>query len=182
MSELTETHGDLLRKIRWAIGVFVVGLVVSGLTAFPLRWEVELLAAWAGAGEATAEELARGSGVLDGEGGVRWWLVTVREGLRDAEARYPFLAYGTDWLAFAHLVIAVAFWGPWKDPVRNKWVVEWGMICCVAVIPLAMICGPIRGIPFWWRVIDSLFGVVGLVPLILVRVWIGRLERLRAGG
>ena len=30
------------------------------------------------------------------------------------------IAYGTDWLAFAHITIAVAFLGPLKDPVRNR--------------------------------------------------------------
>jgi hypothetical protein len=39
------------------------------------------------------------------------------------------------------------------------------MIACALVIPLALICGPIRGIPFWWRLIDCSFGVIGLVPL-----------------
>jgi hypothetical protein len=34
------------------------------------------------------------------------------------------------------------------------------------VIPLAFICGPIRGIPFWWRVIDCSFGVFGALPLL----------------
>jgi hypothetical protein len=81
---------------------------------------------------------------------------------------YPFLAYGTDWLAFAHIVIAIAFWGPIKDPVRNVWVVEFGMIACVSVIPLALVCGPIRGIPFYWQLIDCSFGVVGLIVLIIV--------------
>ena len=28
------------------------------------------------------------------------------------------------------------------------------MIACFALIPLALICGPIRGIPWFWRVID----------------------------
>ena len=74
-------------------------------------------------------------------------------------------AYGTDWLAFAHLVIAVAFVGPLRDPVKNVWVVEWGMIACLSVIPLALICGPIRGIPFCWQIIDCSFGVVGVIPL-----------------
>jgi hypothetical protein len=34
------------------------------------------------------------------------------------------------------------------------------------VIPLALICGSIRGIPFYWRLIDGSFGVIGLIPLI----------------
>ena len=44
------------------------------------------------------------------------WLVTVRDALIATNDRYPFLAYGYDWLAFAHLVIAVAFVGPFAIP------------------------------------------------------------------
>ena len=80
-------------------------------------------------------------------------------------ARYPFLAYGTDWLAFAHLVIAVAFVGPWRDPVRNRWVVTFGLIACAGVIPLALIAGAVRGIPLYWRLIDCAFGVGGAALL-----------------
>jgi hypothetical protein len=43
--------------------------------------------------------------------GLLAWIVRVRNGLLATQAQYPFLAYGTDWLAFAHLVIATAFWG-----------------------------------------------------------------------
>jgi hypothetical protein len=75
--------------------------------------------------------------------------------------------YGTDWLAFGHLMIAIAFIGPLRDPVRNIWVVEFGMIACVLVIPAALICGFVRGIPFFWRLIDCSFGVFGIVPLYL---------------
>jgi hypothetical protein len=71
------------------------------------------------------------------------------------------MAYGTDWLAFAHLVIAVAFIGPLRDPVRNIWVIEFGLIACVAVFPLAFIAGSVRGIPFYWQLIDCSFGVGG---------------------
>ncbi len=74
------------------------------------------------------------------------WISFVHNGLTEMYQKHPFIAYGTDWLAFAHLVIAVAFWGPIKDTVKNIWGVEFGMIACVMVIPLAMICGPIRGI------------------------------------
>jgi hypothetical protein len=84
-------------------------------------------------------------------------------------AHYPFLAYGTDWLAFAHLVIAVAFIGPYFDPIRNKWVITFGLIACVGVIPLALIAGPIRGIPFGWRLIDCSFGVCGAIPFCCAR-------------
>jgi hypothetical protein len=87
------------------------------------------------------------------------------------------MAYGTDWLAFAHFVIAIAFIGPWRDPVKNVWVIEFGMIACVLVIPFALVMGQIRGIPLGWRLIDCSFGVVGFVPLWFVRRRIHALER-----
>jgi hypothetical protein len=75
------------------------------------------------------------------------------------------MAYGTDWLAFGHLAIALFFIGPLIDPARNIWVIQAGLIACVAVIPLALICGPIRGIPIYWRLIDCSFGIGGFIPL-----------------
>jgi hypothetical protein len=101
----------------------------------------------------------------------------VNEGLTATNGRYPFLAYGTDWLAFAHLIIAVAFIGPYIDPVRNKWVITFGLIACAGVLPLAFIAGAIRGIPLPWRLIDCSFGVVGSVPLLICRRAIAALER-----
>jgi len=44
-----------------------------------------------------------------------------------------------------------------------------------------MICGPIRGIPFYWRLIDCSFGVFGFIPLWVVRRSILELEEMRAG-
>ncbi|MGB9416657.1 MAG: hypothetical protein WCB58_10095 [Acidobacteriaceae bacterium] len=105
------------------------------------------------------------------------WVERVNEGLTATHAHYPFLAYGTDWLAFAHLVIAVAFIGPYLDPIRNKWVITFGLIACGGVIPLALIAGPIRGIPFGWRLIDCSFGVCGAIPLFLCDRLVRKMER-----
>ena len=92
------------------------------------------------------------------------------------------MAYGTDWLAFAHIAIAVYFIGPLIDPVRNEWVLYAGLIGCILVLPLALICGPLRGIPLYWRLIDCSFGVFGALPL-LYCVRLTRLLRMgqRAG-
>ncbi|MBK8498190.1 MAG: hypothetical protein IPL52_05105 [Flavobacteriales bacterium] len=87
------------------------------------------------------------------------------------------LFYGTDWLAFAHIVIALAFIGPYRDPVRNKWVIEWGLWCCLLVLPLAFFWAPYRGIPFSWCCVDASFGVLGAIPLWLVRRRIQKMER-----
>ncbi|MER7520207.1 hypothetical protein [Streptomyces sp. NPDC126499] len=166
---MSDTNGPraLLKRIRVWLVVFIVCLVLSGATAFPLvtelRWAESALTSWA-------------APLADLFPGLLEWIGRVRDGLDAADARYPFLLYGTDWLAFAHLVIAVAFYGPYRDPVRNIWVVQFGMIACAGIIPLALICGPIRGIPFWWSVIDMSFGVIGILPLLAVHRLIRRLE------
>ena len=154
-----------LKRIRILLIVFVVGLVLSGLTAFPLVTEVGILRSFLGLGTGLGAALPN----------LAAWIERVHAGLVETDARYPFILYGTDWLAFAHLVIAVAFWGPYKDPLKNRWVVQFGMIACVAVIPLALIAGQVRGIPFVWRLIDCSFGVFGILPLWLVDREIRRL-------
>lgn len=158
-----------IKRSLWAIRiwlvVFVIGLIASGLTAFPIETELGYLVG-----------LLKHLGVHQSSA-LMTWLVRVRDTLADVNDRYPFLAYGTDWLAFAHLVIAVAFIGPIRDPVRNRWVVDFGLIACAAVVPLALIAGHVRGIPWWWRLIDCSFGVFGAVPLLVARSLIQRLER-----
>ncbi len=56
------------------------------------------------------------------------WILTVRDGLQESYARHPWLAYGTDWLAFAHFVIALFFIGSFIDPARNVWVLQAGIM------------------------------------------------------
>ena len=133
----------------------------------PLQTELDLMANWFGlaaSSSATAtSELPR-------------WLLTVREALREASASHPFLFYGTDWLAFGHFVIAIAFVGALRDPVRNRWLFDFGLIACVLVVPFALVCGGLRGIPIWRRLIDCSFGVVGFLPLWFCRKWSRELE------
>lgn len=147
------TDRDDRRAIRFWLALFMAGLVLSGVTAFPLQTEVHwLLSALE---SSRAQRIAETSHLLP-------WIARVDHGLADTDARYPFLAYGTDWLAFAHLVLAILFVGPYRDPIRNKWVITFGLIACGGVIPLALIAGHIRGIPIAWRLIDCSFGVFGL--------------------
>ena len=165
----------LLKRIRWLIFIFIVGLVLSGATAIPLETEMKLLVRLThGDGDA-------GGVVGTGSGGLAGWLNKVRDGLVEMNARYPFLAYGTDWLAFAHFVIALAFVGPWREPVRNVWVIEFGMLACVLVVPYALVLGGVREIPWGWRLLDCSFGVLGFVPLWICRRLIQRLSALNAG-
>lgn len=155
-------HGATLRlgRIRILLACFMVALVLSGMTAFALDTELGLLSEMLGIDAAAPPSSYTG---------LRFWIATVAHGLHETNRHYPFLAYGTDWLAFGHLVIAVFFIGPWIDPVHNRWVIDAGIIACVGVIPMALIAGAIRSIPFYWRLIDCSFGVFGIVPLWLVR-------------
>jgi hypothetical protein len=154
---------QLLRgRIRWLTWVFIVGLFLSGVTAIPLGPEVNWLAAH--------------FGVADKSSVVAGWLGRVSEALGQTESHYPFLFYGTDWLAFGHFMIALVFVGALRDPVRNWWLFDFGLIACALVIPYAFVFGGLRGIPMWWRLIDCSFGVFGFVPLWFCRRWARELE------
>lgn len=151
-----------LLKIRLLILFFIVMLALSGITAFPVETELHWL-------------LQFKSGMPNG---LQLWLTKVYEAIKDTNTNYPFLLYGYDWLAFAHLVIALMFIGPYREPIKNIWVIEWGMVACVCVLPLAFIAGPTRGIPVYWQLIDCSFGVIGIIPLYVCRRWIKHLANL----
>lgn len=154
----------LRKKIRNLIILFIIGLVLSGVTAFPIETELELV-------NANSNSLPLW---------LQNWISEVYLAVKLMNASYPFLSYGTDWLAFAHLVIAVAFVGPLRDPVRNIWVIQFGMIACGMVFPLAFIAGAVRQIPFYWQLIDCSFGVFGFVLLFYCYRNIRRLESIIA--
>ena len=159
-----KTKTDQIEKsVKALIIFFMVALVLSGITAFPIETELRWL----------VQMLTQNNNWLSS------WLRLVYTGLKVTNEQYPFISYGSDWLAFAHLVIAVAFIGPLKDPVKNIWVIEFGMIACIMIFPLALIAGEIRGIPLGWRLVDCAFGALGLIPLAICRHRIKQLEQLK---
>jgi hypothetical protein len=132
-----------------ALGIFILGLVLSGISALPLQWEITLLDRWLGAA-----------------GRVGDFISHVHSALIETYPRFAFLGYGTDWLAFSHFVIAMFFVLPFIDPMKYRTVLYVGLIACGGVIALALIAGPIRGIPFFWTLIDCSFGLFGAIPLL----------------
>lgn len=161
MEALTEKQ--LKSRIRRWLMLFIILLILSGVTAFPIETELDIFMKHSSAFPQW----------------VQFWLTTITDAVKNTNAAYPYLAYGTDWLAFSHLVIAVAFIGPLKEPVRNIWVIQFGMIACIMIFPLAFIAGPIRHIPLYWQLIDCSFGVLGLIPLYLVYKLIKQLELIQ---
>ena len=148
------------RIIKNWLKIFIVALFISGLTAIPVEKELTYIV-----------------NHFPFDGSIKGWLEQVLIGIRHTGKDYPFLFYGYDWLAFAHFLFAILFIGPLKNPVKNKWVIEFGIIACILIIPFAMIAGHFRGMPFWWRIIDCSFGVIGLIPLSICLKNIKKLEK-----
>ena len=143
----------MLFRYRIALGIFIAGLILSGISALPLQWELSVLDRWFAAGR------FGGVGFAD-------FISSVHSGITQTYARFPFIGYATDWLAFGHFVIAAFFILPFIDPIRYCAVLRVGLAACGGVIALALICGPIRGIPFFWTLIDCSFGIFGAIPLL----------------
>ena len=137
-----------LKKIKAALLLFIACLFLSGVTAIPIDSELKLLLNY-----------------IPVSGSLYYWLSKVLSAFIETKEKHPFLLYGYDWLAFAHFVLAILFIGPYKNPLRNIWEIEFGLIACVLVIPFAFIAGFFRGIPIGWRLIDCSFGVFGFVLL-----------------
>lgn len=167
--EKTKEEKKTLLIIRLLVIFFIGALVVSGATAFPLESELKLLCTMMGISTDISYENYTG---------LHQWIAYVYAGVANTNAGYPFLAYGTDWLAFAHIVIAIAFAGVFFKPVRNVWIVYWAMIACVAVIPTVIICGAIREIPVYWQLVDCSFGIFGIIPLLILLYYIKRLAKI----
>ena len=85
------------------------------------------------------------------------------------------MAYGTDWLAFAHFMFALLFVGLLFDAERNRFILRFGMIACVLIIPFAVFFGHAREIPWLWRMIYCSFGVIGFAVLLKVELLLNRL-------
>ena len=132
---------------------------MSGVTAFPLLAELNLLVHGGG-----LEARALGGGP---SAGLAAWVVHVRDGLAATYRDYPFIAYGTDWLAFGHIVIALFFFGPLIDPVRNMFILHVGLGVRAGVPAGADLRAAARH-PVPWRLVDCSFGVGGL-PFMLFR-------------
>jgi hypothetical protein len=92
---------------RWTI-LFIMLLILSGITAFPIETELRYLVNH----DAFLPTFLRS------------WIATIAEAVIQTNRLYPHLSYGTDWLAFAHLVIAVAFICPLIDRVRIVFILK----------------------------------------------------------
>jgi hypothetical protein len=159
MEERTEKVG----RARLMLAIVAFGLFMSGVTIWPGIWELKLVVdlVW---------------GTAEPTGMVHRFIVETIAALEMLVANYPFLLYGYDWLAFAHIVLAILFAGAIRDPVRNIWVIQFGVICCVLVPVLAGVFVPIRGLPAAWFWIDFAFAPGAAIPLLVAWRDVAKIE------
>ena len=150
-----------LRKIRYMMGFTIFGLGAIAIIAFPVVTNIQWLDSFAG----------NTSPVADITPALANWISTATAAVVDTNALYPFLFYMSDWMVFSHVIIALFFIGPFRDPVKNIWVIQVGLAACILVIPTALIAGSIRGIPFFWQLMDCGFSVICFPPMYLALRW-----------
>ena len=92
---------ELRRKVQILLVLYGLALIAIGLATIPLQVEIAVLENVTGDRSALEEVWPA----------MAHWISRVQEGVSRAYGTYPFLQYGTDWLAFAHVVIGIAFLG-----------------------------------------------------------------------
>ncbi len=162
---LMDTSRTLTLTRIWLI-LFSAALIASGLTAIFAREGLRLL----------APLYAQGSLLQQLWPSMSAWLSLVHQAVEETYSKYPFLAYGYDWLAFGHFIISIPFLMAIRDPLRHSWVITYGISACIAVLPFAILFGAIRDIPLFWRGVDTLFGIGGLIVLLILRKQMKALE------
>ena len=108
MPTTESSENRLRRKIKIAIIITIAGLLLNGISAVPLCTELKILLSRPDALPQFLHD---------------WWLY-VNKGVKETTSNYPFMRYGFDWLAFAHLLIA--------KPKNNK---RYNCYCCINARP-----------------------------------------------
>src|SRR5436190_2096707 len=160
MTDNTTIEKQLRGRIKAAIIITILGLLLNGISSLPLRTELNILLSY-------SSHLPQFL--------VDWWTY-VNQGVLETSEKYNFMRYGFDWLAFAHLTIAIAFLGPLRDPIKNQWVVKWGMIVSALGIVMAFGWERLRDIPLWWSFVDAGISYFAFLILWLCNRWIEKLK------
>ncbi len=165
---MIDTEARIISRIRIVTVLFIIGLVASGATAIPIQGQLDLLMNWTNLSGASLEQYNPSD----------WqhWLLRIDQGVRLMNREHAFLGYAGDWLAFGHFGIALVFFWAVREPIRYRFLFDFGLLMCLLVIPYAMIAGHFRGIPLFWRGIDCSFGLLGGVLMLLCRTWAGRVR------
>ena len=106
-SQSNGTRTERIGRARAMLAIVSFGLFMSGVTIWPAAWELKVCV-----------ELIWGNS--EPTGTLHRFIVETIAALEMLGAEYPFLLYGYDWLAFAHIVLAILFAGAIRDPVPQS--------------------------------------------------------------
>ncbi len=162
-----------LARARAGTAILAVGLILSGLTCYFLPWELDFIVR-------TMEALSFPEIPLFRD--MYLFVAHTREGLGFVVEGYPQMLLGTDYLGFAHVLLGLLFLGAMADPARNVYVLRFGVLCCLLVIPAAFFFGQLRGAPILHRFGDASFGVIALVFTVYALKAAERLEKENGRG
>ncbi|MCK5127447.1 MAG: hypothetical protein KAR42_14420 [candidate division Zixibacteria bacterium] len=161
---LPKSQHNPLKRAKFMLWIIVFGLLVSAVTIWPaiseLKFAVQLV--W---GDSQPVSVLHS------------FIIQAIEGLEKTQTKYLFMLYAHDWLAFAHIVLAILFAGAIRNPVKNIWIVQCGLIMCMLVPVLAIICIPLRGLPWVWFWVDFTFALLAGLPLWIALRDIRRAEK-----
>jgi peptidoglycan/LPS O-acetylase OafA/YrhL len=146
-----------MKTIRRHLVLFMLILMLSGITAFPIQTEIDFMY----------------SHITSFPSMFTDWITILYTNINSTP---DVMFYGTDWLAFAHIIIALFFVPVYLDPIKHKANLYVGMVACLLIFPLAFICGPIRNIPFFHQLIDCSFGIIGIIYLYFILQRINKLN------
>jgi len=157
-----------LKKIRFWLLVFFLGLLFSLHTVVFVEIETTLFAQYLGSGTFMERTFPF----------ISSWIETLNTSISETYNTYPVMAYCMDWLSYACVVFAIFMIGAIKDPIRNIWIIQVYMIACILGFLLPFIAGPFREIPIFWRFIDSSFGIIGFLILLRPYMLFKKLEAM----
>ena len=144
-----------MKHVKLNTRILQIGLVISGVTAFFIPQGLSFLA------NVTQAAIP--------DHHLSHWILSLENIALTLDTHAPSFWYGCDWLAFAHILFALLFQGLYKDPVRNYWLIDFGLIACILILPTAFIMGEIRQIPLIWRVLDCGFGFIAAIVLYRIK-------------
>lgn len=140
-----------LQKARWSLIAFTCCLFGVGLSVFPLDAILSRLLPW------SDQHFPQATLTL--------FLKDIAEAYYYNLKHYPFMLYSLDWLGYAHLMIALVFIGPIRDPQRNIWVIQFGQLACLLTLPAIGLFGWLHQLPWQWSILDCSFGLIGFAIL-----------------
>lgn len=146
LNDIKKQH---MKTIRIHLILFISLLAISGITAFPIQTEIDFMM----------------NHIDSFPPFLRDWIESLYHDIHNTPS---VMFYGTDWLAFAHIIIGLFFIPVYLNPEKYKINLQIGIAACFLVFPLAFVCGPIRNIPFFHQLIDCSFGVFGSAYLYFI--------------